>query len=126
VRHSQEFVLQNVQEGTSTTLECQLDNVNENNFVKWLKDGKEIFDASVNISDSSKFDVDARSLLLTINDISEENAGIYDCEMFNERNEFIIKSKNRYNVIVQGLCSKNRKSTKIRLLVENCMCIVKI
>lgn len=61
--------------------------------------------AVVNDSQSSRYDVDLETFQLKIAEVSTEDDGIYDCALLNERREFIIKSKRRYRLTVQGWCN---------------------
>jgi Immunoglobulin I-set domain len=83
--------------------------VKDENYVKWLKDGAEV--AHETASNSSQttskfhFDVDSEDYKLTIEKVSSDDDGVYDCAMLNERREFVIKSKRRYKLSVQGWCN---------------------
>lgn len=85
-------------------LECELSDVKDENFVKWLKDGSEVAHESMftNSSHKSRYNVDSEDYKLTIDEVSLDDEGIYDCAMYNERKEFVIKSKRRVRLTVQG------------------------
>lgn len=77
----------------------------DENYVKWLKDGTEVaYETSSNASSqkTSRYAVDSEDYKLTIVEVSPVDDGIYDCAMLNERREFVIKSKRRYKLSVQG------------------------
>lgn len=94
----------NAKEGSSATLDCQLEKVEDENSVKWLKDGGEVALVS-NSTQKSRYDVDATDYSLTIAEVALDDGGIYDCAMFNTRSkEFVIKAKQRYQLAVHGLC----------------------
>lgn len=77
--------------------------VKDEDFVKWLKDGSEVtHESAANSSHKSHFYVDSEDYKLTIAAVILDDAGIYDCAMYNERQEFVIKSKRRYKIAVQG------------------------
>lgn len=59
-------------------------------------------ESTANSSHKSRYDVDSEDYRLTIGDVSPADDGIYDCVMYNEREEFIIKSKKRFKLAVQG------------------------
>lgn len=58
--------------------------------------------AAANSTHKSRYDVDSEDYRLTIAEVAQEDDGIYDCSMFNERGEFVIKSRRRYKLSVQG------------------------
>lgn len=100
-----DFVALTPKQGSSVELECVLTEIKDGNYVKWLKDGIEVASgAFVNDSQSSRFDVNSESFLLKIAEVSPNDDGIYDCALLNERREFIIKSRRRYRLSVQGWC----------------------
>lgn len=93
----------NAKEAASISIECELSGVKDENLVKWLKDGNEVaYESLTNSSHKSRYDVDLGDYKLTIAEVSLEDKGIYDCAMYNERKEFIIKSKRRVKLTVQG------------------------
>lgn len=84
-------------------LECELSSVKDENTVRWLKDGSEVaYESFTNSSHKSRHAVDSEDYKLTIAEVSLDDDGIYDCAMYNERREFVIKSKRRYNLTVKG------------------------
>lgn len=94
----------NAKEGSSAVLDCQLAKVEDENSVKWLKDGDEVALVS-NSTQKSRYDVDATDYSLTIAEVALDDGGIYDCAMFNKKSkEFVIKAKQRYQLAVHGLC----------------------
>lgn len=102
-----DFVALNPKEGSSVFLECLLTGIKDENIVKWLKNGIAVEVASetaANSSQSSRYDVSLEDFKLTIAEVSPNDDGIYDCALLNERREFIIKSKRRYKLSVQGWC----------------------
>jgi Immunoglobulin I-set domain len=108
----------NVKEGTSIELECQLSGLKDENYVKWLKDGTEVaYETVANSSQKLRFDVDSEDYKLTISDLSPTDDGTYDCAMLNERREFVIKSKRRYKLLVQGWC--NSFNSRYHVLFSN-------
>lgn len=98
------FVPLNIKEGSSVSLECELTRVKDGNSVKWLKDGSEVAYESFTSASAHRasYSVDSEDYKLTIAEVSLDDDGIYDCAMFNERKEFVIKSKWRYKLAVQG------------------------
>lgn len=77
--------------------------VKDGNNVKWLKDGTEVaYDSVVNSTSPPRYDVESEDYQLTIGEVSLDDAGVYDCAMYNERGEFVIKSKQRYKIAVLG------------------------
>jgi hypothetical protein len=79
-----------------------LGDVNEQSSVKWMKDGSKVL---------SEHDDDARRrikvdstkhFLLTIVQVSTDDAGVYDCALFGEQDQFKFKSARRYRLIVDG------------------------
>jgi Immunoglobulin I-set domain len=108
-----DFVTLNVKEGSSIELECQLSGLKDENYVKWLKDGSEVAQETVaNTTRKPRLDVDSEDYKLTISRVSSDDEGIYDCAMLNERREFVIKSKLRYNILVE---EKTEKAPSIKL-----------
>lgn len=98
-----DFVALNAKEGAPISLECELWDVKDENFVKWLKDGSEVaYESLTNSSHKSSYDVDSEDYKLTIAEVSLDDDGVYDCAMYNERKEFVIKSKRRVKLTVQG------------------------
>lgn len=99
-----DFVALSVKEGSTVELDCRLSEVKDANSVKWLKDGKEVAHDSTaaNTTHNTRYDVDAEDYRLTIAEVALADDGIYDCSMFNERGEFVIKSRRRYKLSVQG------------------------
>jgi hypothetical protein len=97
-----------VNESQSATFECELEGIKKNYFVKWIKDGKELINeqSDFNFTNSlknPKFQIDPKSHKLTINAVkSSIDEGVYDCVMFNDKEEFIIKSKKRFELQVRG------------------------
>lgn len=101
-----DFVPVNLKQGSSVELECQLSGVKDENYVKWLKDGTEVaYETGINSTQKTRYDVDTEDYKLTIAEVSSDDNGIYDCAMLNERREFVIKSKRRYKLSVQGWCN---------------------
>lgn len=100
------FIHLKSKEGSSVSLECELTRVKDGNSVKWLKDGSEVAYESFTSASAhrARYSVDSEDYKLTIAEVSSDDDGIYDCAMFNERKEFVIKSKRRYNLTatVQG------------------------
>jgi hypothetical protein len=93
----------------SIALECGLSEVKDDNIVKWLKDGSEVD------FDSARYIVDTRDFFkLTISPVHAEDEGIYDCAMFNEQKRFLIKSKMRFKLSVQGWLIKQKKKSSSR------------
>lgn len=77
----------------------------DENYVKWLKDGTEVaYEIVANSSQKSRYKVDSEDFKLTIVEVSSVDDGIYDCAMMNSHQEFVIKSKRRYKLSVQGWC----------------------
>jgi hypothetical protein len=101
---TQEFVALNAREGSSVEFECLLSGIKDGNYVKWLKDGIEVASGAVVNASNPRFDVNSEDFKLTIAEVSPDDDGIYDCALLNERREFIIKSKRRYRLAVQGWC----------------------
>lgn len=98
-----DFVALNAKEGATISLECELSDVKDDHYVKWLKDGSEVaYESFTNSSRKSRYDVDIEDYKLTIGEVTLENEGVYDCAMYNERKEFVIKSKRRVRLTVQG------------------------
>lgn len=98
-----DFVPLNAKEGSSISLECQLSGVKDESIVKWLKDGNEVaYESLANSSHKSRYYVDSEDYKLTIAEVASVDDGIYDCAMYNERREFIIKSRLRYKLVVAG------------------------
>lgn len=98
-----DFVMVNAKGGAVLSLECGLSGVKDENPVKWLKDGSEVaYESLTNSSHNARYAVDSEDYKLTIAEVSSDDDGIYDCAMYNERREFVIKSKRRYNLTVQG------------------------
>jgi hypothetical protein len=113
-----DFVTLNVKEGTSIELDCQLSGLKDENYVKWLKDGTEVaYETVANSSQKLRFDVDSEDYKLTISHLSPADDGTYDCAMLNERREFIIKSKRRFKLVVQGWC--NSFNSRYHVLSSN-------
>lgn len=103
IRSRVDFVALNANEGSRLSLECQLMGVKDGNSVKWLKDGSEVaYESFTNSSHNSHYAVDSEDYKLTIAEVALKDVGIYDCAMYNERSEFVIKSKRRYKLSVQG------------------------
>lgn len=94
-----DFVALTTKEGSSVELECLLTGVKDENYVKWLFNGIEVV---VNASQNSRYDVNSEDFKLTIAEVSPDDDGTYDCALLNERREFVIKSKRRFNLTVQG------------------------
>lgn len=94
----------NAKEGSSIALECNLSGVKDENIVKWLKDGSEVAYESLarNSLNKSRHRVDSEDYKLTISEVASVDDGIYDCALYNERREFIIKSRLRYKLAVAG------------------------
>lgn len=75
----------------------------DENIVKWLRDGSEVAHESLtNSSYKSRYHVDTEDYKLTIAEVSLVDDGVYDCAIYNERREFIIKSSLRYILAVAG------------------------
>lgn len=75
----------------------------DENVVKWLKDGSEVaYESQANSSYNSRYRVDSEDYKLTIAEAAIDDNGIYDCAMYNDRQEFIIKSRLRYKLAVAG------------------------
>ena len=102
-----EFVMLNTKEGSSVQLKCALVDIKEDSTIKWLKNGAEVaYESTTNSSHKSRYDVDFEDYRLTISEVSLEDDGVYDCAMYNERQEFVIKSKRRFKLAVQGWWNK--------------------
>lgn len=75
----------------------------DENSIKWLKDGKEVAHEMVaNNSHKSRFRVDSVDYKLAIAQVTTDDDGVYDCAMYNERREFVIKAERRYKLAVRG------------------------
>lgn len=99
------FIQLKSKEGSSVSLECELTRVKDGNSVKWLRDGSEVAYESFTSASwhRARYSVDSEDYKLTIAEVSLDDDGIYDCAMFNERKEFVIKSKRRFNLTVQSV-----------------------
>lgn len=97
-----------VNESESATFDCEIENIKKDYFVKWIKDGKELVNEQsdfkfTNATKNLKYQIDPKSHKLTVNAIkSSIDEGVYDCAMFNDKEEFIIKSKKRFDLQVRG------------------------
>lgn len=99
-----EFVPVVAREGASIYLECQLSGLKGEHSVKWLKDGSEVaYESAANISSKNAHYVDEGDNSLTMAQVTLADDGVYDCAMYNERQEFVIKAKRRYKLRVHGL-----------------------
>lgn len=79
----------------------QLDDVNDKNHVKWLKDGNELsLETSEQYSSQRSVERD-KNFQLTLNHVTSEDAGMYDCASYSDEN-FKIKSARRYQLVVDG------------------------
>lgn len=98
-----------VNESTPVTMECKIADVKQDYSIRWLKDGKELaneqFDLKLTNTTQSKtlkYSIDPVNYKLTIVSAMFNDEGIYDCAMFNDKDEFIIKSKQRYSLQIKG------------------------
>lgn len=116
-------------EGSSVSLECHLGDVNEQSSVKWMKDGSQVL---LEHDDDARrrFKVETRKhFMLTILQVSSDDAGLYDCVQFGEQDQFKIKSARRYRLMVNGwltLCITRRKITLFSLYLISNLAVEKI
>lgn len=104
-----ELLPMTVNESTPVTMECKIADVKQDYSIRWLKDGKELaneqFDLKLTNTTQSKtlkYSIDPVNYKLTIVSAMFNDEGIYDCAMFNDKDEFIIKSKQRYSLQIKG------------------------
>ena len=90
-------------------MDCKIADVKQGYSIRWLKDGKELANEQFDLkltnttqSKSLKYSIDPVNYKLTIVTAMFNDEGIYDCAMFNDKDEFIIKSKQRYSLQIKG------------------------
>lgn len=91
-------------EGSSISLECHLQDVNERSSVKWLKDGSQVLSENDGDAENShRFKMEmGKHFKLTILQVTSDDAGLYDCAHFSDEDRFKIKSARRYRLFVDG------------------------
>lgn len=103
------LVIVQANESSTAVFECEVENIKKTYRVKWIKDGKEIFDEHQQEQEqeelkNTKYLIDPTTYKLTITSIKTNDEGVYDCAIYNDKDEFIIKAKKRFDLQIRGRC----------------------